>query len=68
MRQFGCSFAHGALVVNWPTIIHCYVGLGVIYRDAVADQDLTGRCCLFFTRWDLQKYKVSASICTYLFI
>ncbi|MFS1524436.1 hypothetical protein ACL7TT_10035 [Microbulbifer sp. 2304DJ12-6] len=49
--RFGRSFAHGALVVDWPTIIHSYVGLGVVYGDALADQDLAERPYRMFSCW-----------------
>ncbi|WP_445364891.1 hypothetical protein ACJJJB_00020 (plasmid) [Microbulbifer sp. ANSA001] len=49
--RFGRSYAHGALVVSWPTIIHSYVGLGVVYGDAQADQDLVERPYRWFSCW-----------------
>jgi hypothetical protein len=32
--RFGCCYAHGAIVVEWPRIIHARVAVGVIYGDA----------------------------------
>ena len=32
--KFGKAFSHGAIVVKWPTVIHCYMGQGVILDDA----------------------------------
>lgn len=32
--RFGRAFAHGAIVVEWPLIIHARTGQGVQYEDA----------------------------------
>ncbi len=32
--KFGRCFAHGAVVVGWPRLIHAWHGAGVIYGDA----------------------------------
>ena len=31
--KFGRCVSHGGIVVNWPLIIHSFLGLGVIYSD-----------------------------------
>jgi len=33
LYQYGRCISHGAIVVNYPKIIHSYIGLGVIYAD-----------------------------------
>ncbi len=32
--QFGRCFAHGAIVIRWPVVIHAYAGKGCILEDA----------------------------------
>ena len=32
--KFGRCFAHGAIVIEWPRLIHSWVGVGVMYGDA----------------------------------
>jgi cell wall-associated NlpC family hydrolase len=45
--QFGRCFAHGAIVVSWPRLIHAWWNAGVVYGDA--DQPpLKGRAVRFF--------------------
>lgn len=34
--RFGRCFSHGAIVVEWPTVIHAYVGRGCVLEDAEA--------------------------------
>lgn len=36
--QFGRCISHGAMVVEWPKIIHSYVGLGVVMADAESEE------------------------------
>ncbi len=48
--KFGRCFAHGAITVEWPKIIHAYVGLGVVYGDACR-LPLAGRPVRFFSRF-----------------
>lgn len=45
--RYGRCFAHGAIVVGWPRLIHAFVGAGVIYGDATQGQ-LDGREVRFF--------------------
>ena len=33
LYHFGHCISHGAIVVEWPTIIHSYLGTGVILQD-----------------------------------
>ena len=45
--KFGRCFAHGAIVVAWPRLIHAWHSSGVVYADA--DQGaLAGRARRFF--------------------
>lgn len=49
--QFGRCFSHGAIVLVWPSIIHAYIGQGVIYGNA--DQSpLEGRKVKFYSLWE----------------
>jgi cell wall-associated NlpC family hydrolase len=41
--KFGRTFSHGAIVVNWPIIIHSYIPHGVALADASNDAQLIGR-------------------------
>jgi cell wall-associated NlpC family hydrolase len=40
--KFGRCFAHGAIVLHWPRLIHAWHNAGVVYADASQGQ-LTGR-------------------------
>ncbi|HZD96497.1 MAG TPA: hypothetical protein VE133_19705 [Candidatus Sulfotelmatobacter sp.] len=46
--QFGRTFSHGAIVVEWPLIIHSYIPHGVLLSDAERDGELIGREKKFF--------------------
>ena len=48
--KFGRAFSHGALIVEWPTIIHSYVNHGVVLSDGLADGALLSREHKFFER------------------
>jgi cell wall-associated NlpC family hydrolase len=39
--RFGRCYSHGAIVVQWPTVIHAYVGRGCVLEDAEAATWLT---------------------------
>ena len=41
--RFGRTFSHGAIVVEWPIVIHSYIPYGVLLSDALRDGDLLGR-------------------------
>jgi hypothetical protein len=45
--QFGRCFAHGAIVVSWPQLVHAWCNAGVVYADA-AQPPLAGRPVRFF--------------------
>lgn len=42
MFQYGRCVSHGAIVVQWPKVIHSYVRLGVVYGKAT-EPPLSGR-------------------------
>jgi NlpC/P60 family putative phage cell wall peptidase len=42
MFKFGKSHSHGAVVIEWPMIIHAYKGEGCVISDATKDP-LVGR-------------------------
>lgn len=46
--RFGRTFSHGAIVLDWPRIIHSYIPHGVQYGNAVQDGELIGREMKFF--------------------
>jgi cell wall-associated NlpC family hydrolase len=39
--KFHLAFSHGAIVVNWPTIIHALTGVGCSIDDATQNRMLT---------------------------
>jgi len=46
--KFGRCFAHGAIVVAWPRLIHAWHNAGVVYGDSSQGQ-LAGRSARFFS-------------------
>jgi len=46
--KFGRAFSHGAIVVEWPMIIHSYIPHGVQLGDALRDGEMIGREIKFF--------------------
>lgn len=46
--KFGRTFSHGAIVVEWPLIIHSYIPHGVQLGNAMQDGELLGREMKFF--------------------
>jgi cell wall-associated NlpC family hydrolase len=46
--KFGRTFSHGAIVMEWPLIIHSYVPHGVTLADALQDGAIIGREMKFF--------------------
>jgi cell wall-associated NlpC family hydrolase len=50
LYRWGRCFAHGAIVIAWPEIIHAVIHVGVI-RDRGDAGRLAGRPCRFFTLW-----------------
>jgi NlpC/P60 family putative phage cell wall peptidase len=45
--KFGRCFAHGAIVVKWPRLIHAWHNAGVVYGDAI-QAPLAPRAVRFF--------------------
>jgi len=48
--RFGRAFAHGAIIIEWPVIIHAVPRAGVIL-DEVDGAGLGGRARRIFTLW-----------------
>ena len=46
--KFGRTYSHGAIVIEWPRIIHSYIPHGVQYGNALQDGELIGREMKFF--------------------
>jgi hypothetical protein len=46
--KFGRCFAHGAVIVEWPWLIHAWNSLGVVRADA-SKPALVGRPVRFFS-------------------
>jgi cell wall-associated NlpC family hydrolase len=47
--RYGRAVSHGAIVVDWPTVVHAYIGAGaVVLDDALANQDLARRPAGFY--------------------
>jgi len=46
--QFGRTFSHGAIVVEWPRLVHAYWAIGVVWGDATL-HPLKDRPVRFFT-------------------
>jgi cell wall-associated NlpC family hydrolase len=41
--RFGRTYSHGAIVVEWPIVIHSYIPHGVLLSDALRDGELLSR-------------------------
>jgi len=50
LYRWGRCFAHGAIVVRWPHIIHAVIGEGVVLGDGTSGR-LAGRQRKTFTLW-----------------
>lgn len=46
--RFGRTFSHGAIVVDWPRLIHAYWAIGVVWGEATL-HPLKGRAVRFYT-------------------
>jgi cell wall-associated NlpC family hydrolase len=56
LYKVGRVFSHGAIVIEWPLIIHSYVGVGVTIDHGnqgwmAANKDGSPRSIKFFTLW-----------------
>jgi len=49
--RFGCTFSHGAIVIDWPEIVHSYVNVGVTKDNALENSALSSRPVRFFSPW-----------------
>jgi cell wall-associated NlpC family hydrolase len=50
LYRWGRCFAHGAIIVGWPEIIHALIDVGVVLDLGEAGR-LAGRDRRFFTLW-----------------
>jgi cell wall-associated NlpC family hydrolase len=51
MYHFGRCWSHGAIILEWPTIIHALTNKGVLLADGEREGCLVGRAKRFFTVW-----------------
>jgi NlpC/P60 family putative phage cell wall peptidase len=49
--RFGRTFSHGAIVIEWPRVIHAYWSIGVVHGDATL-HPLAARPVKFFTPFE----------------
>ena len=52
MFKFGRCASHGAIVIEWPQIIHSYIDQGVILDDAKKNKRLEGKIIGFWSPWE----------------
>lgn len=48
--RYGRCISHGALVIDWPRMIHAYLGLGVVLADG-NDADMQKRQSGIYSYW-----------------
>jgi cell wall-associated NlpC family hydrolase len=51
LYKWGRCFAHGGIVIQWPTIVHAFIGQGVVEANGTAGR-LADREHKFYTLWD----------------
>lgn len=51
LYRWGRCFAHGAIVVRWPLVIHAVIGHGVVLADGTLGR-LANRPYRFFSLWE----------------
>ena len=51
LYRWGRCLAHGAIVVDWPTIVHSYRDLGVSLDDGIGNSVLAARQAGFWSFW-----------------
>ncbi len=51
LYQWGRCFAHGAIVVWWPLVIHAFIGQGVVLADSTLGR-LANPPHRFFSVWE----------------
>lgn len=49
--KYGRCISHGAIVINYPLVLHAYLGLGCVYSKT-NDAELAGREAGYYTLWD----------------
>ena len=57
VMRFGRTFSHGAIVVDWPVVIHSYIPHGVTLADVLRDGQTVGR---EFKLYEIMLDKVAA--------
>lgn len=50
--RFGRAFSHGAIVIDWPQVVHAVIHSPVTLADVLADADLAARERRFFSLWE----------------
>jgi hypothetical protein len=50
LYRWGRCFAHGAIILDWPAIVHAVIHVGVVLDTGDAGR-LAGRARRFFTLW-----------------
>lgn len=43
VMRFGRTYSHGAIVVDWPVVVHSYIPHGVVLADVLRDGATIGR-------------------------
>jgi cell wall-associated NlpC family hydrolase len=51
--RFGRCLSHGAIIIEWPTIIHSYIGRGVVLDNVETNSELNKR---FAGTWTLKRW------------
>lgn len=51
LYRFGRCWSHGAIVIQWPLIIHALTSKGVLLADGEREGCLVGRARRFFSPW-----------------
>jgi cell wall-associated NlpC family hydrolase len=51
LYRFGRCWSHGAIVLDWPLIIHALTNKGVLLADGEREGCLVGRARRFFSPW-----------------
>lgn len=46
--RFGRCVSHGSIVIEWPMVIHAYIGQGVVRANAIESPKLRGRLACFW--------------------
>lgn len=50
LHQWGRCISHGAIVIEWPTVIHAYIGQGVVLADGTKEP-LASRQRAIYSFW-----------------